>query len=73
MIYLAKLFVFVLVWVSVGMAFTHFFYPELWDNPTTRDTIPWLLAIGYFVGSLAEGVSSGVVNILKSKSSKKMS
>ena len=64
-IYLAKLLVFVLLWASGGMALTHFFYPELWDSETTRDALPWLLAIGYFVGTVADGIANGVATVLK--------
>lgn len=65
MITLIRLFVFLLIWVVLGQVITHFFYPEFWENETTRNALPWLLLIGYAVGTLGDGVSKAVGMVLK--------
>lgn len=65
MITLIRLFVFLVVWVVLGQVLTHFFYPELWESETTRNALPWLLLIGYTVGTLGDTLSKVVGMVFK--------
>lgn len=65
MIALIRIFVFMTIWIVLGQMITHFFYPEMWDNESTRTALPWLLFIGYAVGTLGMGVSNIVGELFK--------
>lgn len=65
MITLIRLFVFMAIWICLGQVLTHFFYPELWENESTRNAIPWLMVIGYAVGTVGDGVSKLVGELFK--------
>lgn len=55
---LIRIFVFMVLWIVLGQTLTHFFYPELWETENTRQAIPWLMLIGYAVGTFATGAST---------------
>ena len=62
---LVRLLIFMVLWVSLGMTLTHFFYPELWENETTKIAIHWLMVIGYAVGTFSSGIADGIGELLK--------
>lgn len=65
MITLIRLFVFMSLWIVLGQVLTHFFYPEFWENEATRNALPWLLLIGYIVGTLSDAFSKVVGMVLR--------
>lgn len=64
MILVVRLFIFMVLWVGLGSAVTHFFYPELSENESTKTAIPWLLLIGYVVGTFSLGLAEGISKAL---------
>ena len=62
---LVRLFIFMVLWVGLGSAVTHFFYPEITDNEATKTAVPWLLVIGYAVGTFSSGIADGIGEVLK--------
>lgn len=62
-----KIFIFTVLWVFGGQALTHWLYPEMWETEQTREALPWLLFLGYGVGTVAMGVSDVIIQVLKSR------
>lgn len=54
---LIRMFVSVVLWVVLGQVVTHFFFPELWESKSALTTLPWLLLIGYGVGTVASSLA----------------
>lgn len=62
-----KITVFVLIWVLLGQLVIHFTFPELQQQEGVKQALPWLLAIGYIVGSIGDAVAEGIETWYKGK------
>jgi TRAP-type C4-dicarboxylate transport system permease small subunit len=64
---LIQCFIFMVLWIVGGQVTTHFFYPEFWETESTKHALPWLLFIGYAVGTVSLAISSALANCFKRK------